>query len=345
MQMRRQILSCTAIRVGLLASALVAASLGSSVSAADEKWPAEMFEKQSHDFGVVARGSDVNYRLKLKNIFKETVHITEVRTTCGCSAGEPSQETLASLEEAYVTITMDTRKFTRRKDSNVIVVLDRPVYGRVQIPITAYIRTDVVIEPGSVQFDNVDREQKNERTLKISYAGRADWTIRDVKTQSEFVMAEVKQTARGAGRANYDLIVRLSDKTPIGPLRQFLTLVTDDPENTHVPLLVEGFVRPDIVVKPSLISLGTMRPGQTKTVNVVLQGKKPFEVSGVTCLRAKDVFQVRLPKRSAPVQIIPLTITAPQKLGPLDEELSVTIRGRTEPVTFRARGKVAASGK
>lgn len=342
MQTRRQFL-CGSLVLSV-ATALITASLGASAVAADEKWAEEMFEKTSHDFGVVARGSDVNYRLNLKNIFKETVHIAEVRTTCGCSAGEPSQETLQSLEEAYVTITMDTRKFTRRKDSNVIVVFDRPVYGRVQIPITAYIRTDVVIEPGSVQFDTVDLDRKNERTLKISYAGREDWAIREVKTQSEFVLAEITETARGSGRVNYDLTVRLSGKTPIGPLRQFLTLVTDDAKSTHVPLLVEGNIRPDIVVKPSFVSLGTMRPGQTKTVNVVLQGRKPFEVSGVTCLRAKDVFQVRLPKRSAPVQIIPLTVTAPENTGPLDEELSVTIPGRADPITFRAFGKVAVPG-
>ena len=139
---RRQFVS-RSLTTGLATSL----ALGSSIVQADDNWAAKMFEKTSHDFGVVARGSDSSYRLKLKNIYKETVHIAEVRTTCGCSAGKPSQETLLSLEEAYVEITMDTRKFTRRKDSNVIVVIDQPSYQEVRIPITAYIRTDVVIDP------------------------------------------------------------------------------------------------------------------------------------------------------------------------------------------------------
>lgn len=328
----------------LLAGLVASTALGAAAVQADDSWAAKMFEKTTHDFGVIARGADSSYRLKFKNIYKEAVHIAEVRTTCGCSAGKPSQETLLSLEEAYVEITMDTRKFTRRKDSNVIVVFDQPSYQEVRIPITAYIRTDVVIDPGSAQFGSVDREQKNERTLKIAYAGRDNWQIKEVKTNSELVSAVAKETSRGGGRVNYDLTVKLTDKVPFGPLRHSITLVTDDENSPNVPLLVEAEVTPDIVVNPSIVSLGTMNPGQTKTVQVVLRGKKPFEVSAVNCVALKDVFQVRLPKTAAPIQIIPLTISAPDKIGKLDEELSVTIPGRTDPVKFRAYGRVAAAG-
>jgi hypothetical protein len=335
---RRQFIS------GSLAAGIATSmSFGNAVAQADDSWAAKMFEKTTHDFGVVARGSDSSYRLKLKNIYKETVHIAEVRTTCGCSAGKPSQETLLSLEEAYVEISMDTRKFTRRKDSNVIVVIDQPSYQEVRIPITAYIRTDVVIDPGSAQFGAVDREQKNERTLKIAYAGRDDWQIKEVKTNSELVVAVVKEGVRGSGRVDYDLTVTLSDRIPFGSFRHWITLVTDDATSPNVPLLVEAEVTPDIVVNPSIVSLGTMTPGQKKTVQVVLRGKKPFEVSAVNCLEAKDVFQVQLPTVAAAIQVIPLTISAPDKTGTFDEQLSVTIPGRADPVTFRAYGRIAAA--
>ena len=336
---RRQFVS-RSLATGLATSI----ALDSSIARADDAWGAKMFEKTKHDFGTVARGADSSYRLKLKNIYKETVHIAEVRTTCGCSAGKPSQETLLSLEEAYVEITMDTRKFTRRKDSNVIVVFDRPFREEVTIPITAYIRTDVVIAPGSVQFGKIDREQKNARTLKISYAGRDDWKIKEVLTNSKEVTAVFKESSRGGGRVNYDLTVSLGEKVRYGPFRHSITLVTDDAKSPHVPLLVEAQVTPDITVNPSVLSLGTMTPGETKNVQVVLQGKKPFSVSAVSCVRAKGVFQVRLPKTAAPVQIIPLTVSAPEKIGKLDEEISVTIPGRDQPVTFRAYGRIVVAG-
>ena len=69
-------------------------------------------------------------------------------TTCGCSAGKPTKTSLESLEEGFIEVTMDTRKFTRRKDSNVIITIDSPLHAEIRIPITAYIRTDVVFDPG-----------------------------------------------------------------------------------------------------------------------------------------------------------------------------------------------------
>jgi len=335
MQTRRQFLAGS-VATALAGPVLVRPVLGGY----DTDWAQKMFEKSSHDFGVVARGADTTYRLKLKNIYKETVHIAEVRTTCGCSAGQPSQETLKSLEEAYVEITMDTRKFMRRKDSNVIVVFDQPLYQQVQIPITAYIRTDVVVEPGSVQFGAVDREELGAKTLKVNYAGRDSWQILEVKSGSEHLTATAKETARGSGRVEYDLIVTLNGSVPFGQFRQTLTLVTNDENSSTVPILVEADVKPDIVVNPAVVALGTMEPGQTRTFNVVLRGKKPFEVTSVTCLKAKDVFQVRLPQTAAAVQVIPLTVTAPATPGTLDEELRVDIPGRAEPVTFRAYGRI-----
>ncbi|MHC4878861.1 MAG: DUF1573 domain-containing protein [Planctomycetota bacterium] len=339
MQTRREFISGTV--AGAVASSLILIPTGAR---ADENWAVKMFEKTSHDFGVVARGSDVSYRLKLKNLYKEDVHISDVRTTCGCSAGEPSHTTLKSLEEAYVEIKMDTRKFMRRKDSNVIVAFDAPLYQEVTIPITAYIRTDVVVEPGSAQFGKVQQDTGAERVLKVAYAGREDWKIKSVKSGNEFLDAAVKEASREGGRVDYDVTVSLKPGAPVGALRHLITLITDDENNPEVPILAEAEIRPDIEVNPAVVALGTMTPGQSKTVSVVLRGTKPFKVESVTCQKVKDVFEVRLPSKPAPVQVIPLTVTAPEQPGTLDEQLSVSIDGRKEPVTFRAYGKIAGTG-
>ena len=157
-----------------------------------------MFEKTSHDFGVVARGSDVSYRLKLKNKYKEDVHIADVRTTCGCSAGEPNKTTLKSLEEAYVEIKMDTRKFTRRKDSNVIVTFDAPLYQEVTIPITAYIRTDVVVEPDGRAEVNAtlapELLQGEEIVLETFEKSQKAVNLKSLLGVSEFVVSAIAQS-------------------------------------------------------------------------------------------------------------------------------------------------------
>lgn len=310
------------------------------VQAQQLSWAQKMFEKQRHDFGVVARGSDVRYRLKITNIYKQTVHISGVRTTCGCTAAEPSKTTLASRETAYVELTMNTKRFTRQKTSNVIITFDQPRYAEVQIPVSAYIRTDVVLTPGGANFGGTDYGQAATRTIKITYAGRNNWKIKSVKVDSPYLEAVVVEKSRGGGRVGYELQLTLKKSAPIGKLREQITLVTDDVSRPHIPILVEARVEPDVTVTPSVVSLGMLVPGQPKTVNVVIRGKKAIKIEKIECESDRNCFRIRLPETARTVHVLPLTVTPPAEPGDFTEEFTVTIAGRDEPLHFKAYGRI-----
>lgn len=312
-----------------------------SASAQELNWAEKMFDQRTIDFGVVARGSDAVARVKITNLYKQVAHISDVRTTCGCSAGKPSKTSLESLEEGYIEVTMDTRKFTRRKDSNVIITFDAPLFQEVRIPITAYIRTDVVFDPGSVNFGAVEHGKEATRTIKLQYAGRNEWQIKEIKSRNESVVAKAVETVRSNGRVDYDIVVTLAPNTPPGTVREQLTLITDDQTSPQVPLLVEANVEADVTVTPAIVSLGVLKPGEAKQFNVVIKGRQPIQIDRVECDTDNGLFKVRLPQTAAQVHVLPMTITAPDKPGDLSEEFSITVNGRPEPVTFKARGRVS----
>ena len=218
---------------------------GPSVHAQDNHWAEQMFDKLEHDFGVVARGADTRYRLKITNKYQPAVHIAEVKTSCGCTAAKPSKDLLASLETAYIEITMDTKKFQQQKDSSVTVVIDQPQYAEVRIPIKAYIRPDVVLTPGGADFGPVGRGAAQERKIGVAYAGRGNWKIKDVSSKNPNVATRVVETRRDATNVNYDLYVSLKETAPLGELREQLTLVTDDASNPYIPVMVTGRVCTD----------------------------------------------------------------------------------------------------
>jgi len=268
-------------------------------------WAQKMFEKQRHDFGDVARGSDLRYRLKIKNLYKQTVHISGVRTTCGCTAAEPSKNTLASRETACVELTMNTKRFTRQKDSNVIITFDQPRYAEVRIPVSAYIRTDVVLTPGSANFGGTEYGNDATRNISIAYAGREDWKVKSVKVNSPHLDAKVVEKSRAGGRVAYQLQLTLKKSAPIGKLRELITLVTDDVSRPHIPILIEARVEPDVTVTPSLVSLGILVPGKAKTVNVVIRGKKAIKVEKIECESDRNCFKIRLPELARTVHVLP----------------------------------------
>ncbi|QDT36465.1 DUF1573 domain-containing protein [Stratiformator vulcanicus] len=326
---------------GLSAGLCLPASASAQVSGAG--WAEEMFSELKHDFGVVARGAETKTRIAIKNIYEEDVHILNVDTSCGCTAAKPDRTFLKTYETAYVTIEMDTRKFTRHKDSSVIVTFDRPQYAKVTIPVKMYVRTDVVLSPGSVNFGAVDVGSGAERGVEVAYAGRNDWKIERVEEDSDILDAEVVERNRGTGKATYDLRVTLSSDAPVGPIRERMTLITNDSANPNVPVLIEGRVEADITVTPSTVPLGKLTPGQTRMVNVVLRGKKPFEIEKIECESETEAFKVRLPKTTRSVHVLPLAVTAPNVPGEYVEKFTVTIPGRDEPITFEAVGEIAGS--
>ena len=331
----------TACLSRLSALVILGVCYASFAFAQEPTWAEKMFDQKNIDFGVVARGSDAVARVKITNLYKQPIHIADVKTTCGCSAGKPSKTSLESLEEGYIEVTMDTRKFTRRKDSNVIITIDAPLYAEVRIPITAYIRTDVVFDPGSVTFGAVELGKESTRKIKLQYAGRDDWQVKEVRSRSESVTAKAVELTRGPGRVDYDIVVTLAANAPVGPIREQLIVITDDQNSPQVPLLVEATVEADVMVTPSVISLGVMKPGEAKQFNVVVKGKQPFQIDKIECDSETGIFKVRLPQNAALVHVLPLTITAPEKPGNIVEEFTLTVNGRSQPITFKAMGKIA----
>ena len=152
-----------------------------------------MFDRQKIDFGVIATGSDARQWVRIKNVYPHAVHISNVRTTCGCSAAEPEKTDLKPGEETAVEVTMNTVKFRRRKDSNVIVTFDRPQRAEVRVPITAYIRTDVVFEPGAAACGSIEAGQAATRTITVAYAGRDDRKIQNDKARRDNNEEEVTE--------------------------------------------------------------------------------------------------------------------------------------------------------
>lgn len=333
---------------GLRVFSLLLLVLPATVSAQELNWAEKMFEKLSIDFGVVARGAECKYQLKIRNLYQETIHFTNVSTSCGCSAAKPSANQILSGQEAYVEISMDTVRFMREKTSSALITLSEPTKGlvrEVKIPLKVYIRTDVVFTPGSVLFGAVDVGAGAEKKISLAYAGRGNWKILQVDSPKPYLTAKAVETSRNeaGGTVNYDIVVTLAANAPAGAVRDQLTLLTNDEANPKVPLPVEARVEADIMIQPEELALGTVTAGQSKTMNLIVRGKKPFKIEKIECDRAENPFKMRLPTDEKAVHVVPLTFTAPEEAGSVQDRFTVTIAGRPEPLTFKASGKVVVS--
>jgi len=303
-------------------AAALAATLAAAPAAAQE-WARKMFDHTSHDFGVVARGAKMEHRFTLENIYEEDVRIASIRSTCGCTATEISRRRLKTWETAEIVTVLDTRNFLGRKDSTLTVVFDLPFRAEVQLLVRSYIRSDVVVHPGAVQFGSVNQGAGPERRLTVSYAGRGDWKIEKIESENPFLETRLAETGRTGGKVTYDLVVGLADDAPPGYLREQLVLVTNDqnPRAARVPVAVEGVVVSALSVRPSPLMLGVLAPGQSVSRRLVVQGQEPFRITAVESDDPRLTFSAGDEANS--VHLVTVTFTADSEPGQVSSAVRI----------------------
>ncbi len=309
---------------------MAAAAWLGSASASAQDWAKAMFDHTSKDLGVVARGATVEHTFTIENKYLEDVHVAAIRSSCGCTTPKVDKPLLKTYEKTSLVAVVDTRNYTGRKDVTLTVLLDKPFPAEVRLNLYCFIRSDVVFQPGSVQFGSVPQGTAAQRKVTVSYAGRANWRIVRVETTNPHLQAKATEVSRGPGPSSgstlvtYDLVVQLDDRAPAGRLHEQLIVITDDPNqrNSHVPLTVEGMVVAPLTVSPSPLSFGPIAAGKSLTKPLVVHAKKPFRVKEVSCPNGGFSFK---PPDAAPkvLQLIPVTFTAPPTPGKVTETIRI----------------------
>ena len=287
-----------------------------------QDWARKMFSETKHDFGAVARGAKVEHRFVLRNIYEEEVRIASVRSNCGCTTPKLSQQSLKTWETTEVVAAFNTRSFVGQKSATITVTIDQPYYAEVQLEVKGYIRTDVVFEPGSVHFGDVDQGSGAEVPIRVSYAGRSNWQIQDVLSASPYFEVELSEPLRRAGNVSYQMVVRLTPDAPVGYLNEQLTVVSNDTARQTISLAVEGRVRSPVTVSPSPLILGVLAPGERITKKLLVRGKTPFRIMGVQC-GGSGCFEFDFDsERQAATHFIPVTFVA-DPLGRIEETVRI----------------------
>ena len=306
-----------------------------------QEWASKMFDTLSHDFGTVARGSKAVYRFQVKNIYEEDAHILSVRSSCGCTTPQIVKPSLKTFEVGEIVAEFNTISFMGQKHATITVTFDKPFYAEVQLQVSGFIRSDVVVTPGEIKLGAVDQGQGTEKKISVVYAGRSDWQIVDVKTADPHFEVEMNEIARGAGKVQYDLAVRLTKDAPAGYLRDQLILVTNDLKAPELFVDIDGRVVSSITVSPSSLFMGVVRPGQTVKKQLVVRGKKPFKIVDVKC--EDKSFAIEPSDEAKPVHLVPVQFTAENSPGKVSREIILmTDAGGGDELVFTAYAQVVA---
>ncbi len=81
-----------------------------------EKRSSILFDKLVHDFGTMEKGGDASCVFTFKNVTKKPVTLTNVKTSCGCTAADWPKEPVAKKKKGTIKVKYDSNrigKFTK----------------------------------------------------------------------------------------------------------------------------------------------------------------------------------------------------------------------------------------
>jgi hypothetical protein len=264
-------------------SVLAALVVGSPWTAWAGDWTDIVFPERSHDFGTVARGSKVRHSFKLINSTNQEVHIASWKTKCGCTDVKVGARDVPPGTQTVIEAVIDTTNFKDYKASGLTLFLDRPSAAAVDLNITCFIRTDVTLNPGQVDFGVVNRSKGPKLELSLTYTGaQPNWAVTEMTTISDHIVAKLTEQGRSpGGQVNYVLTATLKPSAPIGIFKDEITLKTNDPSSPTIPVSVSAVVQSNVVVSPSVINFGTVKAGQTIQKTVLVRSPQPFQLTEI----------------------------------------------------------------
>jgi hypothetical protein len=273
-----------------------------------EEWAQKMFAETTYNFGTVARGSKTEHRFKFRNIYKEDIHVSGVRTSCGCTHPVVTKDLLKSHETSEVIATFNTTTFLGQHGATLTVMFDQPYYAEVQLRVDGNIRNDVFIDPPSINLGNVELGQGAQQSVRVTRTGSLPWQITDVRSANSMFEVTLSKPTRTETQTTYELTLSLKPEAAAGYINDDLILITNDPLAERIPMDVEGRVVAAVTISPELLSMGMLRPGESVTKNLVVKANRPFRVLNVECEDSR--FQVTIPEREAALQVLPITFSA-----------------------------------
>jgi Protein of unknown function (DUF1573) len=321
-------------------SLLLTALLGVASHANAQTKADGMFDELSRDFGSVPRGQVVTHPFRIVNTTKQPVHIASVRVSCGrCSSARALKTTLQPGEETAILATMDTNQFVNTKSITIWVLFDQPRVEEVRLWVQANSREDVTFSPDNIAFGKVKGGTTQESKITITFLGGTQTQIQELKSDSNYVQAVMKEVKRQNGESAYEVTAKLRKDTPAGKWYTDIWLKTNNPAmpKLRVPVTVE--VEAALSVNPSSVSLGQIKAGTETDRKVIIRGVRPFRIIGIT--GTDKQLQVRQANNeSKTVHILTVTLN-PDEPGDLTRIIRVQTDLKTGgDIEFHAKAEV-----
>lgn len=240
------------------------------------------FKETQIDFGLVAPFKYLHHGFEFKNAGNEPLIISDVHTTCGCTAAVLSATTIAAGATDIISVTMHTG-LASPMWKQVNVQSNDPVTPTVTLDVKAAIKKVWNLSPQAVyNFGDVPYEGEKSITLNLVYEGEGERKITSYKVNNPSFTVSVGETQ---GKIT-PVTVSIKAGRETANIYDQLTIMTDDPEQPAFQTAIQAKIIGPIRFNPPSLFFGNVKPGAMVERTILAtplneESKDTVEITGV----------------------------------------------------------------
>jgi len=240
------------------------------------------FKTLTHDFGAVDDTDELHYEFEFTNEGAETLEITEVKASCGCTTTELTKMVYESGEEGAIDLIFHPKGYGPQTKT-ITVKSNSAGSERIVVYVKSTVTPFVRFEPRSVRFDAVPSSEGREEEVTV--------TCRDTQavfgspqcTNPNFEVEWTLPPDNGTGK----FLVRLKPGAPKGNVINRVKLDVQGTPKAGGPSIrhkaefsASAAVFGAIIIDPVFLAVGRIDPGGRIDKSVELKRPKdlPFKI-------------------------------------------------------------------
>lgn len=198
--------------------------------------------QKAWDFGFIPRGAKVTHNFLLKNVGNDTLRITNVRKSCGCTTAPLRKDLLPPGDTTLLEVTFNSGSYQGPVSKAVYVESNDPIEPFVDITFVATVSVPsklLSFDPFYIKFDTI-RSLPAKATVKVMNLDSHSVAFTIAEQPYSYVSLKARRKKIAPGK-EADIDVTLGKTPPAGEFGTSFTLICDDEKKTHFTIPVSGF--------------------------------------------------------------------------------------------------------
>ncbi|MCK5572945.1 MAG: DUF1573 domain-containing protein [Bacteroidetes bacterium] len=137
----------------------------------------------SLDLDTLYSGDVVERNVTVRNTGDQTLHIRDVKASCGCTGTVLSSDSIAPGGSGTILISFNSKNFVGRVSKKVTVVSNADNDRALVIEFTATVKQELVLQPVQFWFKDADVGRANTAKIILRNEGAEELTVKGYTTR------------------------------------------------------------------------------------------------------------------------------------------------------------------